>query len=126
MKKSLIFSLIVIAAPILHAQKMDWANKVYTNVSIIKQEGDLLGWRAQIIHSNLQNFLLVQIFEGEPLAPCLMTAKIKDDTIKAEFPSNCNYKGALSGVVKGEKMTVDFSNEPGATSRERVVLYLIK
>ena len=106
------------------AKSKDWGNAVYSNVRLIKAEGDLIGWRFQVIHSNRKNFILLQAFEGEPLAPCLAAAEIQRNLIKAKLPDDCSYNGIISGEIKGGKMFLDFSSVENSGRKKEMLLLI--
>ncbi|WP_162571796.1 hypothetical protein [Variovorax sp. SRS16] len=118
---------LTIGVPLAMANpRQDWANATYASIRVSKTEGDLVGLRVQIIHSNIQNFILIQSFEGEPLAPCLAKAEISKNTIYAKFPEGCLFKGEMLGEIKKSTLSIIFAPEQGKDNGKVMVLNLIK
>jgi len=56
---SFVFGFFVISA---QGAQRDWANRAFSNVQLHKIEGDLIGWRIQLIQSEKGDFALIQSF----------------------------------------------------------------
>jgi hypothetical protein len=123
LKYGLILSLLL-CAPLANAKIKDWANATYSNVKLLKGSGDLVGWRLQIIHSNLKYFILLQAFEGEPLSPCFAQAKIVQKTVKATLHEGCHYQGEFSAEIKNKKVLLELPSvkQNGIPTREKLQL----
>jgi hypothetical protein len=125
MKVILIFFAVLMGAPAAHAKPKDWANGVYANIRLIEAEGDLLGSRVQIIYSSSGVHILFQSFEGEPLAPCLAKANIKNNLITAKFDASCEYPKSFMGRIKGRKMLMEEPRSSNGDAKGRTTLFLI-
>jgi hypothetical protein len=90
---------------------IDYANEVYSNVRLIEVEGDLVGWRIQIIRTNSQPYVLVQSFEGTPQPPCLVPMYMTGNgTIQFNLPIACTVQGSFTGKFRGNAIVGSFSN----------------
>lgn len=107
------------------AKSKDWANAIYSNVRLTKTEGGLIGWRLQIIHSNKKNYILLQEFAGEPLAPCLVEAEIQTNIIKFKLPDNCASNGIIFGKIRDRKILLIFPSGKKTCGEEMETLLLI-
>lgn len=97
--------------PNASAAGQDYANEIFTNVKHIKIEGDLIGWRIQLIRSSQRAYALVQGFEGEPQPPCLVPARIDGNgDLEFEMAQNCDVRGRFVGRIKGNALIGEFKN----------------
>jgi len=106
-KKLFILS-VALCSFIAPAHAVDWGNAAYANIQSIETEGDLIGWRIQVIHTNAGGFMLLQSFEGVPLAPCLVKAEINHRHFRAKYSTDCSYEGEIEGEIRQASLTVRF------------------
>lgn len=89
----------------------DFGNEVFSNVRLVDAEGDLVGWRFQLIRVHSRNSVLVQSFEGQPQVPCLASAQIdQSGKIEFDFPNHCDLRGRFIGQIEGSVLIGQFLN----------------
>ena len=86
---------------------------IYTDMRVSATTGDLGGMEVFVLSSKRGEFALVQMAEGAPSAPVLVSASVKDSTITFTLPSSSALGGlgAFLGVVKGGHLRGRFAND---------------
>lgn len=110
------------AAQVAVEPVQDFANEVFSNVRLIAVENDLVGWRIQIVRSAAQTYVLVQLFEGTPQAPCLAKALVDPaGTVQFDLPPNCDLRGRFTGKIQKSALIGGFSNGMKGSDGEAVM-----
>ncbi|MDR6537581.1 hypothetical protein [Variovorax soli] len=126
MKYSWLLVLMLFAFSADGAQR-DWGNRVYSNVRLHEMEGDLTGWRIQIIQSEKEDYALIQAFEGVPSSPCLVRIEWQGNKFRSSPPQTCDFQSEIRGKIEKNRLIIEFpAGVQGAPNQKKAVLPLIR
>lgn len=83
---------------------------IYSNMSYNKEGDDVLGIEVFLVYSRDGYRVVYQSSDGDPGAPVVLPAKIKEDSISFSLPFNIDPRGDFSGTISATEMVGTFSS----------------